>query len=90
MRGQVGFLGSYPTETPALERDVTRIEAPVQVLHGEFDTFVSVSNSRRLADLLPNRRFAVIPGAAHYAWEDNPSDYLERVLGFIKEVEATT
>ncbi|WP_424179091.1 alpha/beta fold hydrolase [Yoonia sp. TsM2_T14_4] len=90
LRGQVGFLGSYPTETPALERDVTRIEAPVQVLHGEFDTFVSVSNSRRLADLLPNSRFAVIPGAAHYAWEDNPSDYLERVLGFIKEVEATT
>jgi len=71
LRGQVGFLGSYPTETPSLERDVTRIEAPVQVLHGEFDTFVSVSNSRRLADLLPNSRFAVIPGAAHYAWEDN-------------------
>jgi len=90
LRGQVGFLGSYPTETPALERDVARIEAPVQVLHGEFDTFVSVSNSRRLADLLPNSRFAVIPGAAHYAWEDNPSDYLEKVLGFIKEVEATT
>ncbi|MDG1119208.1 MAG: alpha/beta hydrolase [Flavimaricola sp.] len=77
-----------PRETPALERDVTRIEAPVQVLHGECDTFVSVTNSQRLADRLPNSRFAVIPGAAHYAWEDNPSDYLNKVLSLIKEVEA--
>ncbi len=90
LRGQVGFLGSYPTETPALARDVLRIEAPVQVLHGEFDTFVSVTNSQRLADLLPNSRFAVIPGAAHCAWEDNPSDYLDKVLSFIAEVEAAT
>jgi len=88
LRGQVGFLGSYPRETPALERDVTRIEAPVQVLHGEYDTFVSMTNSQRLADLLPNSRFAVIPGAAHYAWEDNPSDYLNKVLSFIEVVEA--
>lgn len=89
LRGQVGFLGSYPQETPALERDVARIDAPVQVLHGEFDTFVAVTNSQRLADLLPNSRFAVIPGAAHYAWEDNASDYLDKVLGFIEEIEAT-
>lgn len=89
LRGQVGFLGSYPIETPALERDVARIKAPVQVLHGEFDTFVSVSNSQRLAQLLPNSRFAIISGAAHYAWEDNSSEYLDRVLRFINEVEAT-
>ena len=88
LRGQVGFLCSYPRETPALERDVTRIEAPVQVLHGEYDTFVSMTNSQRLADLLPNSRFAVVPGTAHYAWEDNPSDYLNKVLSFIEEVEA--
>lgn len=88
LRGQVGFLGSYPRETPALERDVTRIEAPVQVLHGEYDTFVSMTNSQRLADLLPKSRFAVVPGTAHYAWEDNPSDYLNKVLSFIEEVEA--
>ena len=89
LRGQVGFLGSYPTETPALARDVARIEVPVQVLHGEFDTFVSVTNSQRLADLLPNSRFAIIPGAAHYAWEDNHKDYLGKVLSFIDEVEAS-
>lgn len=85
--GQVGFLGSYPKETPSLERDVVRITTPIQVLHGEFDTFVSVNNSRRLADLLPNSRFDIIKGAGHYAWEDASEDYLTRVLSFIAEVE---
>lgn len=87
LRGQVGFLGSYPDETPSLQNDVLKIETPIQVLHGEFDTFVSVSNSKRLADLLPSSRFAIIEGAAHYAWEDAPEDYLERVLTFIADIE---
>lgn len=87
LRGQVELLGSYPRETPSLENDVLRIKTPVQVLHGEFDTFVSVWNSRRLADLLPNSRFAIIEGAAHYAWEDASEDYLARVLTFIADVE---
>lgn len=87
LRGQVGFLGSYPNETPALEQDVVKIETPVQVLHGEYDTFVSVKNSQKLDALLPNSRFALIAGAAHYAWEDAPEDYLSRVLSFIDEVE---
>ena len=61
----------------------------MQVLHDEFDTLVSVTNSQRLADLLPNSRFAIIPGAAHCAWEDNQSDYLDKILSFIDEVEAS-
>lgn len=87
LRGQVGFLGSYRDEAPPLQDDVPRIETPVQVLHGEFDTFVSVSNSKRLADLLPDSRFALIEGAAHYAWEDAAEDYLAHVLTFIADVE---
>ena len=87
LRGQVGFLGSYPNETPSLQDDVLKIKTPVQVLHGEFDTFVSVFNSRRLDDLLLNSRFALIEGAGHYAWEDAAEDYFARVLAFIAKVE---
>lgn len=89
LRGQVGYLASYPNETPKLEHDALKIKTPVQVLHGEFDTFVSEFNSRRLADILPDSRFDLIPGAAHYAWEDAAEDYLARVLTFIAEVEAS-
>jgi pimeloyl-ACP methyl ester carboxylesterase len=87
LRGQVGYLASYPDETPGLQDDVLKIKTPVQVLHGQYDTFVSECNSRRLADILPNSRFSLIDGAAHYAWEDASEDYLARVLTFIAEVE---
>lgn len=87
LRGQVGFLGSYPNETPSLQNDVLKIQTPVQVLHGEFDTFLSVSNSRRLADLLPNSHFAIVEGAAHCAWEDAAKAYLAHVLTFIAKIE---
>ncbi|MGB3407724.1 MAG: alpha/beta hydrolase [Jannaschia sp.] len=87
LRGQVGYLASYPDETPRLQDDALNIKTPIQVLHGEYDTFVSEFNSRRLADILPDSRFALIAGAAHYAWEDAAEDYLARVLTFIAEVE---
>ena len=88
LKGQVGYLASYPNETPRLQDDALKIKTPIQVLHGEFDTFVSEFNSRRLADILPDSRFDLIPGAAHYAWEDAAEDYLARVLTFIAEVES--
>jgi pimeloyl-ACP methyl ester carboxylesterase len=87
LRGQVEFLGSYPNGTPSLQDDVLRIKTPIQVLHGEFDPFVSVFNSGRLDDLLPNNRFAVIEGAGQDACEDAAEDYLAHVPAFIAEVE---
>ena len=88
LRGQVGFLGSYPDETPALEQVAPTIETPVLVLHGEHDTFVGIGNSRRLADALSNSEFHVIADAGHYSWEDNPEPYLAHVLDWIKRAEA--
>ncbi|MGI9557645.1 MAG: alpha/beta fold hydrolase, partial [Solirubrobacterales bacterium] len=62
IRGALGFLGSYPDETPALERDVTQIETPVLILHGDKDVFSDVNNSRRLHDLLPASELYVLEG----------------------------
>lgn len=88
LRGQSGFLASYPNETPALQQVAPAIETPVLVLHGERDTFVGIGNSRRLAEALPNSEFHVIPEAGHYAWEDNPDPYLAHVIRWIDQTEA--
>ncbi|MGB3256397.1 MAG: alpha/beta hydrolase [Ornithinimicrobium sp.] len=90
LRGQSGFLASYPDETPALEQVAPTIETPVLVLHGERDTFVGIGNSRRLADALPHSDFHVVPEAGHYAWEDNPEPYLAQVLRWIDLAEANS
>ena len=89
LRAQVGFLASYPQETPELEILVREIQTPVLVLHGEKDSFIGVGNSRRLAEGLPNSEFHMIPEAGHFAWEDNPEPYLAHVLRWIDKVEAS-
>ncbi|SLN25960.1 haloalkane dehalogenase [Roseivivax jejudonensis] len=88
LRGQIGFLASYPSTVPRLMHAYPSIQTPVFVLHGEFDTFVAMSNSKRLSELLPNSKFAVIPDAAHYSWEDNVETYLQHILDWTAKVEA--
>ena len=55
LRNQLGFIGSYPEETPELEKVAGSIDTPVLVLHGEKDAFVGMGNSRRLSDLATKR-----------------------------------
>lgn len=52
---------------PLLDR-VAKIEAPVEVLHGDFDAIVPKSNARKLMDVLPDSRagLEIIPGGTHY------------------------
>jgi pimeloyl-ACP methyl ester carboxylesterase len=88
LRGQVGFLGSYPGIVPSMMQSYPTIQTPSLVLHGEFDTFVAMSNSKHLADLLPNSEFAVIPDSAHYSWEDNTEDYLQHILDWTAKLES--
>lgn len=90
LRNQIGFLASYPEETPKLAKVAGTINTPVLVLHGELDTFVGMGNSRRLADTLPNSEFVIIPEAGHYSWEDNPEPYLAHVLRWIDRAEANS
>ena len=87
LRGQVGFLASYPSENPTLYENLSKITTPIQVLHGEYDVFVAVSNSWRLHKQLPNSRFDMVENAAHYSYEDNHEGYLARVLDWIDLVE---
>ena len=90
LRGQVGFLGSYPGIVPSMMESYPSIRTPVLVLHGEHDTFVAMSNSRRLRELLANSEFAVIPDAAHYSWEDSTEIYLEHILDWTAKVESAS
>lgn len=88
LRGQVGFLGSYPAIVPSMMEAYPTIPTPVLVLHDEHDTFVAMSNSQRLSEMLPHSEFAVIPDAAHYSWEDNTEVYLRHILDWADKVES--
>ncbi|MAW78595.1 MAG: hypothetical protein CMI63_00005, partial [Parvularcula sp.] len=52
---------------PLLDRAAT-IEAPVEVIHGDFDAIVPKSNAQKLMRVLPKERaeLEIIPGGTHY------------------------
>ncbi len=63
--------------------DVARdIRVPTLIVHGEADASVPVAQSRRLAELLPEGRIEIIPGADHrFSREED----FERMLTLISE-----
>ncbi len=52
---------------PLLDR-VAKIEAPVEVIHGDFDGIVPKSNAEKLMRVLPRERtgLEIVPGGTHY------------------------
>lgn len=52
---------------PLLDR-AAKIEAPVEVIHGDFDAIVPKSNAQKLMRVLPKERaeLEIIPGGTHY------------------------
>jgi pimeloyl-ACP methyl ester carboxylesterase len=78
-----GFGG----EAPLSDEDLRAIEAPVLLLSGDRDPLVPEAHSRRLAELLPNARLGLFPGAAHPLKVVPILDATRAIKGFIDEVE---
>lgn len=55
----------------------------VLIVHGADDALVPVSNSRRLADLLPNARYVEFKNCGHMPQEECPERFVECVADFI-------
>jgi pimeloyl-ACP methyl ester carboxylesterase len=60
-----------------------RVEVPVALLVGDRDRLTSLASNRRTAELLPQARLAVFPGAGHCSLLETPAEFnleLERFL----------
>ena len=67
--GGFGDLGERLREA---RRGVAKIACPALVVHGAESDIVSAAESRRLAGLLSNGRWAQVPGAGHTVQGDDP------------------
>jgi proline iminopeptidase len=66
-------------------RDRVRgITAPTLVIHGSLDLFPEGA-SRRYAELIPGAKFAVIPEASHFSFDEQPQEFNRIVAGFLGE-----
>jgi pimeloyl-ACP methyl ester carboxylesterase len=56
---------------------IAEIQTPCVCLHGEFSPFLPMCMA--LIELLPNCDKDVVPKAQHFAFEENPGDFIDRV-----------
>jgi pimeloyl-ACP methyl ester carboxylesterase len=80
-----GSDGAY--DPPATRAALAHFTAPVLVLAGELDGGPRPELARAAADVFPNARPAVQPGAGHYPWLDDPEWFARRVAAFLDEAE---
>jgi pimeloyl-ACP methyl ester carboxylesterase len=70
--------------TEAIEPLLGKVRAPVSLLWGAEDQWIPLPQGRKLASLLPDCRFAEVPGAGHLMQEDAPEAIVAAALRFFK------
>jgi pimeloyl-ACP methyl ester carboxylesterase len=85
-------LRSYGAQLKAIHRwgqqapaDLSTIHQPVLVANGETDRMVPTSNSRDLAQRLPNSDLVIYPDAGHGGIFQYHQQFVERALTFLGE-----
>ncbi|GHH29959.1 alpha/beta fold hydrolase [Lentzea cavernae] len=71
---QMAYVRAYPAELRKLDELLPGITTPVQLINGERDSVVPVSNVEHLHGRLPNSRLDVVD-AGHFVWEENAAEY---------------
>jgi len=67
---------------------LTSLKVPTLVIHGDRDILLPPDNARRLADLIPGARLAILKGAAHGLTTERPVEFARMVRDFLLEPEA--
>ncbi|MET9231663.1 alpha/beta hydrolase [Lentzea sp. NPDC003310] len=78
---QMAYVRAYPEELRKLDALLPGITTPVQLVNGDHDPVVPVSNVEHLHRRLPNSALDVVE-AGHFVWEENPDAYARVVTSF--------
>ncbi|MGW2212739.1 alpha/beta fold hydrolase [Streptomyces sp. NPDC001781] len=70
-------------DPPATRAALAELAAPVLLLTGEFDLNSPPDVVAGCAELLPDARLAVQPGAGHYPWLDDPERFTSVAADFL-------
>src|SRR4051812_12380964 len=87
-RAELGFRPEREedVDVPALLAGLQAVRAPVLVVGGERDALTGVAAVAAVAACFPAARAAVVPGAGHFPWVDEPAAFAELVRAFLASV----
>jgi pimeloyl-ACP methyl ester carboxylesterase len=87
-RAELGFRPAHEedVDVPALLAGLQAVRAPVLVVGGERDALTGVAAVHAVAASFPTARAAVVPGAGHFPWVDEPGAFAELVRAFLASV----
>lgn len=72
-----------------IRRDLERWDIPVLVAWADGDMAWKVDEGKRIAAIVPNGQFYLVKNAGHYLQEDAGEEIAQRMVGFLKDIEAT-
>jgi len=80
-----GFYDGFAPD-PALSERLAAFKAPVLLMAGEYDIWPTAAAVRSLAALFSDAELAVLPGAGHFPWVDDPASFATAVNEFLVSV----
>lgn len=84
-----GFVGVAPVGISDFAPPADRPKVPALLVWGEDDENIPLAKADELQAKLPGSRIAVVPGAGHAVYDDDPKGFLKVLLPFLAEVEKT-
>jgi pimeloyl-ACP methyl ester carboxylesterase len=79
----VGFVRDYPRSLPILATRLSTIETPCQIIVGQHDPYVPVSNAQGLHRGLRRSKLDILD-CGHFAWEDGAADYARLAAAWLE------
>ena len=68
-----------------IEQTLQQWNIPVLVIVSDHDLAFKAGEGKRIADMVPNGRFKLVPGAGHYLQEDAGEEIAEDMIAFLRE-----
>jgi pimeloyl-ACP methyl ester carboxylesterase len=83
LRANAGYLPSTDYDVEEARALLGAVRAETLVVVGERDALTGVSVAERFASTLPSAEVALVPGAGHFPWVDEPDAFCSVVQDFL-------
>ncbi len=81
----LSYFQNFRAEQEYFEPRAAELQAPVLVVWGKYDRFISSKLGEEIAATLPNAQLKIIDKAGHYVHMDKPAELVRVIAKFLEE-----